>query len=231
MSDVILSIVLPSYQEEENLSNLLPRIRSALDSINVEAEIIVVDTENEMDNTQGLCRKYDCRYVARHGGNNYGDAVRTGIDESNGEFILFMDADGSHSPEFIQNLFKYINSYDIVIASRYVSNGSTENSLILTLMSKILNITYSFVLGLPCKDVSNSYKIYHKNQLKSINLTCNNFDIVEEIIFKLYRSKKIFKIKEVPYAFQKRMFGKTKRNLFMFVITYVYTIVKLRLMD
>jgi len=84
---------------------------------------------------------------------------------------------------------------------------------------------------LPCKDVSNSYKIYHKNQLKSINLTCNNFDIVEEIIFKLYRSKKIFKIKEVPYAFQKRMFGKTKRNLFMFVITYVYTIVKLRLMD
>ncbi|MBT4732714.1 glycosyltransferase, partial [Candidatus Woesearchaeota archaeon] len=200
MSDVILSIVLPSYQEEENLSNLLPRIRSALDSINVEAEIIVVDTENEMDNTQGLCRKYDCRYVARHGGNNYGDAVRTGIDESNGEFILFMDADGSHSPEFIQNLFKYINSYDIVIASRYVSNGSTENSLILTLMSKILNITYSFVLGLPCKDVSNSYKIYHKNQLKSINLTCNNFDIVEEIIFKLYRSKKIFKIKEVPYA-------------------------------
>ena len=97
-------------------------------------------------------------------------------------------------------------------------------------MSRILNITYSFVLGLPCNDVSNSYKIYRKDQLKSIDLTCNNFDIVEEIIFKIYRNNKNIKIKEVPYSFQKRMFGKTKRNLFLFIVTYVYTIVKLRIM-
>ena len=230
MSNTILSIVLPSYQEEENLSNLLPRIESTLNLINVEAEIIVVDTENEMDNTRNLCCQHDCKYVSRHGGNNYGDPIRTGINEANGEFILFMDADGSHSPEFIANLFKYISENDIVIASRYVSNGSTQDNLILRLMSRILNITYSFVLGLPCNDVSNSYKIYRKDQLKSIDLTCNNFDIVEEIIFKIYRNNKNIKIKEVPYSFQKRMFGKTKRNLFLFIVTYVYTIVKLRIM-
>jgi len=227
----MLSIVLPSYNEGQNLRNLLPRIDSAIKSIDIKYEVIVVDSIGNVDGTQNICEKYDCKYVVRNGGNSYGDAVRTGIEIAEGDLVLFMDADGSHSPEFIPELLRYASEFDIVIASRYVNKGHTENNFILTLMSRVLNITYSLVLGLPCKDVSNSYKIYHKNQLKSINLTCNNFDIVEEIIFKLYRSKKIFKIKEVPYAFQKRMFGKTKRNLFMFVITYVYTIVKLRLMD
>ena len=227
----MLSIVLPSYNEGQNLRNLLPRIDSAIKSIDIKYEVIVVDSIGNVDGTQNICEKYDCKYVVRNGGNSYGDAVRTGIEIAEGDLVLFMDADGSHSPEFIPELLRYASEFDIVIASRYVNKGHTENNFILTLMSRVLNITYSLVLGLPCKDVSNSYKIYHKNQLKSINLTCNNFDIVEEIIFKLYRSKKICKIKEVPYAFQKRMFGKTKRNLFMFVITYVYTIVKLRLMD
>ena len=227
----MLSIVLPSYNEGQNLRNLLPRIDSAIKSIDIKYEVIVVDSIGNVDGTQNICEKYDCKYVVRNGGNSYGDAVRTGIEIAEGDLVLFMDADGSHSPEFIPELLRYASEFDIVTASRYVNKGHTENNFILTLMSRVLNITYSLVLGLPCKDVSNSYKIYHKNQLKSINLTCNNFDIVEEIIFKLYRSKKIFKIKEVPYAFQKRMFGKTKRNLFMFVITYVYTIVKLRLMD
>ena len=213
------------------MRNLLLRIDSAIKSIDIKYEVIVVDSIGNVDGTQNICEKYDCKYVVRNGGNSYGDAVRTGIEIAEGNLVLFMDADGSHSPEFIPELLRYASEFDIVIASRYVNKGHTENNFILTLMSRVLNITYSLVLGLPCKDVSNSYKIYHKNQLKSINLTCNNFDIVEEIIFKLYRSKKIFKIKEVPYAFQKRMFGKTKRNLFMFVITYVYTIVKLRLMD
>jgi len=49
-------------------------------------------------------------------------------------------------------------------------------------------------------------------------------------VFKIYRNNKNIKIKEVPYSFQKRMFGKTKRNLFLFIVTYVYTIVKLRIM-
>jgi dolichol-phosphate mannosyltransferase len=224
----MLSIVLPSYNEGQNLRNLLPRIDSAIKSIDIKYEVIVVDSIGNVDGTQNICEKYDCKYVVRNGGNSYGDAVRTGIEIAEGDLVLFMDADGSHSPEFIPELLRYASEFDIVIASRYVNKGHTENNFILTLMSRVLNITYSLVLGLPCKDVSNSYKLYHKHQLNLITLECNNFDIVEEILFKLFHNKKPYKIKEVPYTFKKRMFGKTKRNLFIFILTYLYTITKLR---
>jgi len=95
-------------------------------------------------------------------------------------------------------------------------------------MSKILNWIFSRVLGLNCKDVSNSFKIYRTSQLKLLNLKCNNFDIVEEILYKLKINNKNIKFREVPYFFKKRIFGKTKRNLFLFVLTYAYTIMKLR---
>jgi len=65
--------------------------------------------------------------------------------------------------------------------------------------------------------------------LKSLDLYCMNFDIVEEILFKLARAKKDLRIREVPFAFKKRMFGETKRNLPWFMLTYVYTMFRLRL--
>ena len=94
-------------------------------------------------------------------------------------------------------------------------------------MSKVLNISYSIVLGIKCKDISNSFKLYQTNDLKSITLKCNEFDIVEEIIFKINKARKIA-LKEIPFNFQKRNFGKSKRNLIVFIFKYLITLIKLR---
>lgn len=223
-----LSVVLPAYQEEENLRNLLPRLLKTLQSMGVRSEVLVIDTIDPMDMTKEVCEQNGVHYINRRGGNYFGCAVRTGIEEANGRYVLFMDADGSHPPEFIPELFCFADKYDVVIASRYVDKGNTENSFALILMSRIVNWTFSIVLNLPCKDVSNSYKVYRGEQLKSINLACNNFDIVEEILFKLHRGHPLIQFKEVPFVFKKRMFGETKRNLFVFILTYIFTIIKLR---
>lgn len=227
-SKILLSIIIPSYLEEENLRLLIPRLCNVLSKINGLHEVLVVDTMESLDLTREICSAHSIRYINRNGGNDYGDAIRTGIKESNGQLILFMDADGSHSPEFIPNMLNFMHSYDIVIASRYIQNGASENNLVLILMSRVLNFTYSFLLKLPCKDVSNSFKLFRSNHLKNINLVSDNFDIVEEIIYKVYKSNINIRIKEVPFFFKKRMFGKTKRNLFIFIITYIYTIFMLR---
>lgn len=226
--ETILSVVLPAYQEEENLRVLLPRLVATLEGMEVAYEILVVDTSEPMDLTHEVCAQFSVRYMLRSGGNRYGDAIRSGIREAQGRYLIFMDADGSHTPEFIPKLFAWAEANDVVIASRYIDKGHTENTFMLVLMSRLLNITYSLVLGLPCKDVSNSFKIYHSAQLKSLNLLCNNFDVVEEILFKMKRANPGMKIKEIPYVFKKRMFGETKRNLFIFILTYVYTMIKLR---
>lgn len=229
MADQIeLSVVLPSYQEGKNLSNLLPRLLDTLQLMGITSEILIVDTNQPMDQTKDVCDQYGVLYISRREGNYFGCAVRTGIYEAKGKFILFMDADGSHTPEFIPELYSFADKFDVIIASRYIENGDTENNWILVLMSKIVNWSFSLVLKLPCKDVSNSFKIYRADQLKALNLTSNNFDIIEEILFKLLRSQPKIQIKEVPFLFKKRMFGETKRNLLTFMLTYMYTILKLR---
>ena len=221
-----LSIILPSYEEAENLNRLIPTISKTLSNLN--HEILVIDTQKPLDNTKEICEREEVRYIPREKGDSFGDAVRTGIKFSKGKIIVFMDADGSHDPEFIPNLLEHIYEYHVVVASRYVEKGLSENNLLLRSMSKILNLTYSFILNIPCKDVSNSFKAYHAEDLKELDLVCNNFDIVEEILFKLSKKYEDIQIKEIPFNFKKRWHGETKRNLFYFVLTYLYTIIKLR---
>lgn len=228
MENIKLSIIIPSYLEEENLRIILPRLIEELEKIENNFEVLVIDTQEKMDNTQDVCRLNQVNYINRLNSNNYGDAIRTGIKLARGEFVIFMDADGSHAPEFIKNLYEHRNDYDVIIASRYVSGGATDNNKALIFMSLILNISYSIILGLKCKDVSNSFKLYKGAMLKKLNLKCANFDIVEEILYKLKKQKNDLKIKEVPFLFKKRMFGHTKRNLFLFILTYLITIFKLR---
>jgi len=141
-----------------------------------------------------------------------------------------MDADGSHAPEFIANLYKYRNEYDVVIASRYVKGGASQNSKILIFMSYIVNMFYSIFLNLNCKDVSNSFKLYDALLLKDLNLVSNNFDIIEEILYKLKKARKDLRIYEIPYYFRGRMFGHSKRNLFIFALSYLFTLMRLRMM-
>lgn len=224
-----LSIVIPSYLEEENLRILLPRINKALSDIGISNEILIIDTLTSMDNTQLVCEEFkNVKYINRENGNKYGDAVRTGIQYAIGNRILFMDADGSHSPEFIANLYELREGNDVVIASRFVDGGGSDNKKILILMSWTVNFIYSVLFNLKCKDVSNSFKLYNGDLLRAIKINCDNFDVVEEILIKLKRNKRDLKLKEIPYMFKERMFGNTKRNLVAFVFSYIFTLIRLK---
>ena len=224
-----LSIVIPSFKEAENLEIVLPKLARSLGMLDIESEIIVVDSPASNDNTLEICNKYGAKHLLRIPGNSYGDAIRSGIKNAFGEYLIIMDADGSHDPDFVRVLWKYRQNYDVVIASRYIEGGSTENSKILNFMSKTLNLTYGLVLQINCKDISNSFKLYNRQALTNIDLFCDEFDVVEEILFKLNKANKL-SIKEVPYTFKRRITGVSKRNLLLFIFKYIFTLIKLRFM-
>jgi dolichol-phosphate mannosyltransferase len=231
MPDAVeLSVVLPAYLEEENLRLLLPRLTATLRTLGVPWEVIVVDTVSALDRTREVCLSNGCAYVSRAPGNDFGDAVRSGIAASRGRRVMFMDADGSHPPEFIADMWRSREQADVVVASRYTAGGVTENSLMLVGMSRVLNVSYAWVLGLPCRDVSNSFKLYPGDALRRLRLVCSHFDIVEEILYKLVRGPTKARTHEIPFTFKKRLFGDTKRNLLLFIASYAYTIVRLRRM-
>jgi dolichol-phosphate mannosyltransferase len=157
----------------------------------------------------------------------YGDAIRTGISASRGRYVILMDADGSHDPGFLGELWTHRDTSDVVIASRYIKGGRTENPAMLILMSLAVNVIFRLVLGLSCRDVSNSFRLYQGEPLRKLKLECNNFDIVEEILVTLSVSKPDFKISEVPFTFGQRRAGKTKRKLLPFVFSYIVVLYRL----
>ena len=220
-----LSVVIPAYREADNLRVLLPKLHEALKGMDY--DINIVDTMEAMDDTETVCRENGVNYVHRQGGNFYGDAVRTGFNVADKEFVLMMDADGSHSPADFAKLLKDCEQYDLTIGSRYVTDGKTDNPWILIFMSQIVNVCFRLALGLKVKDISDSFRIYRATDVKALQLDCSNFDIVEEIIIKLSVYHPDYRIREVPITFNKRMYGESKRDLVKFAFSYISTIVKL----
>jgi dolichol-phosphate mannosyltransferase len=218
-----LSIVIPAYKEEAALSKLLPALKSRASELTAAYEILVVDAQQPVDETAAICRTNAVRHVFRRYGNLYGDAVRTGIEEAAGRYIVFMDADGSHNPAHLKLLWDQREHYDVVIGSRYVAGGHTENPAILIFMSWVVNVIFRLVFRLHCKDVSNSFRLYRAELLKPLHLKCHNFDIVEELLILLGGRRMM----EVPVTFECRKAGESKRKLLVFAVGYAWTLIRL----
>ncbi|MFQ3577536.1 MAG: glycosyltransferase [Verrucomicrobiia bacterium] len=230
LSQPPLSVVMPAYREAENLELLLPRLRATLSSIGTEGEILVVDAEERLDATAEVCKRHGATHLPRRGGPLYGHAVRTGIAASRGQWVVLMDSDGSHDPEFIATLWQHREEADLVIASRYIAGGQTENTPLLIWMSHTVNIIFRLVLGLKVADVSNSFRLYRGDDLRALSLKCQHFDIVEEILVKLAFGHRNYSILEVAAVFRRRQEGKTKRQLLRFAVGYAFTLGRLWLL-
>ena len=79
-------------------------------------------------------------------------------------------------------------------------------------------------IGVKANDISTSYRLYDAKQLKNVHLVRNNYDVLQEVILRMKKNKKDFKIGEVPIEFNKRMFGESKRKLFKFICGYIVTV-------
>lgn len=226
-----LSVVLPAYDELPNLRELLPRVLSSIASVpNVLAEIGVVlpGQASEADVTE--VRALGAKPVLRGPTDSFGDAIRSGIAAADpaSDFVIIMDADGSHDPATIPRLLAAADGAHVVVASRYVAGGTTDNSFALQAMSRGLNMAYRVILGITCHDVSTNFKLYRRADLAKITLTTKDFDVVEEILFRLKMLHgKALVIREIPDRFFERNHGVTKRKLGPFVVSYLKTLLYL----
>lgn len=225
-----INVVLLAYKEEENLRVLLPQIKEQVEKCGEEYEILVIDVETPLDNTEEVCIKHGAKYINQEYP-GFGGAFRTGIKCANMDKFLIMDSDGSHPPKNIPEIYeKFVKEHcDVVIGSRYVKGGVTNDAKSSIVMSHILNFAFRICLGLNAKDLSTDYRMYHTEQLKKVDLECENYDVLEEVLLKLKLNKedKNLRIGEVPINFQKRMYGESKRQLLKFIISYVKTLLRL----
>ena len=223
-----LSVVLLAYKEEENLRIMLPRVIENIKKIPEPFEIIVVDSEKPLDNTKGVCEEFGVKYVNQEYP-GYGGAFRTGIKHATMDKYLTLDSDGSHDPDkFLEIYEKFVKeNCDVVIGSRYVKGGRTDDKKSSVIMSKILNFVFRIFLGIKAKDISTSYRMYSAGQLKAVELDGKNYDVLQEVLIRLKNNKKNLKVDEVPIYFSKRVFGDSKRKLIPFIIDYIKLLFKL----
>ena len=232
-----ISVCLLAYREADNLRVLLPQIKENVEKCGEEYEILIIDGAKSMDDTEEVCKEHGVKYFNQKYP-NFGGAYRTGIETAQYDKFLIMDADGSHPvtaiPD-IYNLYKTGN-YDVVIGSRYVKGGVTNDYVVSIVLSKILNMIFRICLGLKGKDLSTDFRMYDTAQLKKCELESQYFDIVEEILLKLELNKpnkpnkQKLRIGETPIYFDKRISGESKRDMGKFIIGYLKTIVRLTLM-
>ena len=226
-----ITVSLLAYKEAENLEVLLPKIISNLESINTEYDIQVIDTAQPMDNSSEVCAKYGALYFNQEEP-GFGGAFRMAIKKSNRKMFLILDADGSHNPKYIPDMYKmFVRDHcDLVIGSRYVAGGKTFDAKSSIVMSKILNGVFRLFLGIKAKDISTDFRLYDTAQLKAVQLERSNYDVLQEVLLKLKLNNPNLKIGEVPITFEKRVYGESKRRLIPFVISYMKTLVQLTIL-
>ena len=158
---------------------------------------------------------------------DFGYALQMGIDNisSSDDVVIFIDADGSHNPSQIREMVNHLtmsSELDVVISSRYIHGGSSDNSRQLRLMSRVLNWAFSLALGLKVSDCSNNFKAFRAGLLRDAVLSARTFEAVEELlVLATERKRSKLEILEVAGHFRERQSGISKRKLVEFIGMYL----------
>lgn len=218
-----LSIILPAFNEAENIGGIIDKIKEIFQASNYEYEIIVVDAGSK-DVTLDIAKKRGASaFVQQHPG--YGGALKDGVAKAKGRFIITMDADSSHNPYIIKRLFNLRASSHILIASRYVKGGLANMPLSRLLLSKTLNGFLSFALSLPVRDLSSGFRLYSADIFQEIDFSERDFNSLVEILVKAYMNG--FKVSEVPFHYQPRSKGRSHAKIIRFGIGFFKTFLKM----
>ena len=209
-----ISVVLPVLNERDNLLILLPRIKSCLEREKLSYEIVVVDG-NSTDGTREASESLGARVVSERR-RGYAGALETGLAEAAGDYVLTLDADLSHDPDFISKMWRARERGDIVVASRYTRGGVTYTSFIRNWTSFVLNLVLGRMLSVPCRDMSSGFRLYRREALEGITLDSKNFEVQEEVLVRAYARG--FSIVEVPFVYFPRGAGRSHAKLFSFGI-------------
>jgi dolichol-phosphate mannosyltransferase len=229
-----VSIVVPSYNEEDNIIPLIGRISSSLKEKH-SYEVIIID-DNSKDKTKSILTKKalkDDKVVAvfRKGIRGIWSAQLDGIRLSRGNTIVLMDADLSHPPEIIPNMLKKIPEYDFVSASRYIKGGGLEGLPPKHYFSTIaFNKVMKLIMGLKATDYTGVFHAIKKDKLLTIlpkkYAIGGAFDL--DLLYKA--KKKRLKFVEVPFIYRYRMQGKSKsKKMRVLALAYGIRAIKLRL--
>ncbi|MEM0058204.1 MAG: glycosyltransferase family 2 protein [Candidatus Bathyarchaeia archaeon] len=205
----LVSIVIPVFNEEPTVGNVIERVKAAIERMNLPYEILVIDdcsTDNSLEVSKS--KKVKVYQLERHMGKGY--ALRLGFKEAKGEIIVTLDSDGSHKPEELPMMLEPIlrDEADLVVGSRFLSRENVFSNKLNKIGVQLFNLLIRILTGKATTDSQSGYRAFKSAVLEKIQLKSKGYEIESEMLVKALKSG--FKSKEVSISFEQRTYGKSK---------------------
>jgi glycosyltransferase involved in cell wall biosynthesis len=221
-----LSIVVPVYNEEKTIEEILRRIE--LVDLGIEKEIVLVD-DGSSDKTREILGKYDGKFkIIFHDKNQgKGAALKTGFKEATGDYIVIQDADLEYDPNDFRKMIGVVEKKGakVVFGSRILVKNPKAGPLFY-FGGRFLSWLANFLYGINITDEPTCYKMFDAGLLKSIPLECSRYEFCPEIVAKIARLK--IPIFEVPISYSPRNKKEGKKIGFKDGLVAVWTLMKYR---
>mmetsp|Transcript_5775 Transcript_5775/g.7255 ORF Transcript_5775/g.7255 Transcript_5775/m.7255 type:complete len:237 (+) Transcript_5775:41-751(+) len=216
---MLYSVILPTYNERENLPLIFCLLHQVFQSNNLSLEVVIVD-DSSPDGTLSVAKSLQSVYgekcvkiVSRQGKLGLGSAYASGLSASSGDRIVLMDADLSHHPKFIPEMANVMDKkgVDIVCGTRYARGGGVAGwDWYRKLTSRTANFLATFLLRPGPSDLTGSFRLYDRKAIETVlpMVKCKGYAFQMEILVHAKKEKMAFA--EVPITFVDRIYGESK---------------------
>jgi len=224
MPSTVVSVVIPAYNEEKTIGNIIEETVQVMDSLGMPYEVIVVD-DGSTDRTKEIASRYKAAVLSNGRNHGKGYALRKGFQHAQGNIIVTIDADGSHKPKEIPDLLvPLFNGADIVAGSRFLGSGKDHTSKLHLLGNYLINMTIMVLTRKWITDSQTGLRAFKRDFLQKTNLESKGYEIETEITVKSLKNG--FKLKEVPVSCEKRKYNISRLRILSDGFRILKTILK-----
>lgn len=214
-----LTVVLPTINEAGNIGPLIQELRAVLP----DPEFLVVDGESK-DQTQAQAAAAGAIVVINTHG--YADSLLQGMREAGTEWVLVLDADGSHTAQDALRLWNAREDADLVVGSRFAPGGGSDGSAFRRFLSRTLAGLFAAVARLPARDVSSGFRLYRRGLFADAKITARFFEVQPALL--AWAKKNGARVKEVGIHYHPRGSGRSKNRVFRYGIAFLRQLWRLR---
>lgn len=229
-------MVIPVYNEERTVEELVDRVSEAPLPAGVELEMIVVD-DASTDGTRTILRRLDEEHGERlllleqPENRGKGAAVRRGFEEASGDLLLIQDADLEYDPEEYPTLLEPIldGRADVVYGSRFLGGPHRVLFFWHYVGNKVLTTLSNMLSDLNLSDMETCYKVFRREVIERLDLRSDRFGIEPELTAKV--AKQDIRIYEVPISYHGRTYAEGKKIGWRDGVTAIWAILRYNLLD
>jgi glycosyltransferase involved in cell wall biosynthesis len=217
-----ISIIIPAFNEEEAVVSVIKDVRENLVDTRHEYEIIVVDDASS-DNTAIIAEQEGVRVIAHSKNRGYGASLKTGIGNSDGEFIAIIDADGSYKGKDLLRLIEKIDDSDMVVGARI--KKSVNDDPLRKIVKFFLNLFASYLVEVKIPDLNSGFRIIRRDKIrKFLKILPDGFSFTTTITIAFLDSG--LSVSFVPVDYEKRRLGKSKIRPIYDTLNFIQLIIR-----